>query len=339
MKLTPALARRLIRLSLECVDKEFPNKPSDVQSGPQDVKRPRRLHPAFYGCYDWHSAVHGHWALARVLRRFPSLPEAAKIRAKLDGHLTKARLAGEVAYFQGKHRRLFERPYGWGWLLRLAEELHGWQDPDAQRWARALQPLERLIARRTKDYLKRLSVPVRAGTHASTAFALVHIHDYARAKGDRTLRLAVERAAQRFYTGDRGCPTHFEPSGEDFISPCLAEADLMRRVLPKPSFSRWLDGFLPPLESRRFAPLRRPPRVLDPKDPRIGHLIGLSLQRAWAMRGIAKTLGSAEPRSPVLRRLADLHAADALGQMFDSGYGGAHWLASFALYLMTDAGR
>jgi len=338
-RLDAALADKLVALSLHCVDREYPNKPSDVKNSDREAVPPRQLHPAFHGCFDWHSAVHGHWTMVRILRAFPDLPRAAEVREKLGRHLDERAIAGEVTYFQAEHHRLFERPYGWGWLLRLAAELRHWKDdPDARRWAAALRPLERLLVQRTTDYLSRLSLPVRAGTHNSTAFALAHIHDYATLADDGALRAAVDRASRRFYLGDRGCPTDFEPSGEDFISPCLAEADLMRRVLSPEELSAWLKTFLPPLTSPRFRPLLAPPEVRDRHDPKIGHLIGLSLQRAWALRGIASALPGKDPRGEVLQRIADRHREEGLRLMFDSGYGGSHWLASFAVFLMSDAG-
>ena len=335
---TAQLATRLVALSLHCVDREYPNKPGDVQASAAEVLPPRKLHPAFYGCFDWHSAVHGHWTMARVLRRWPGNAAAAQIRETLDRHLTSEALAAELVYFQKSHHVLFERPYGWGWLLRLAAELRSFDDDaDARRWSAALEPLARLLARRTTDYLRRLSVPVRAGTHANTAFALAHIYDYARVAGDKVLGRAVEAAARRYYLADSSCPVGYEPSGEDFISPCLAEADLMRRVLPAPQFRRWLSHFFPPMSGRQFAAVLRPPRVLDKKDPRIGHLIGLSLQRAWTMQGVASALAAGDARATLLRRASALHREDALGQMFSSGYGGAHWLASFAMFLLSGA--
>jgi hypothetical protein len=335
------LAARLVRLSLGCVDREYPNKPNDVKKSDDEAVPPRGLHPAFYGCFDWHSAVHGHWTLVRVLRTVRGLDPRVqrRIRAALHRHLNTASIKREVAYFEAEHHKLFERPYGWGWLLRLAAELHAFRDdPDARRWAEAVAPLERLLVRRTEDYLRRLSLPVRAGTHHSTAFALAHMHDYAVAKGKAGFRAAVERASRRFYEADRGCPTDYEPSGEDFISPCLAEADLMRRVLPPDRFDRWLGRFLPPLTSPRFRPLLRPPEVRDRHDPKIGHLIGLSLQRGWTMRGVAAALPpKGAPRREVLVRLADLHRDHGLRLMFDSGYGGSHWLATFAVFLLTSS--
>ena len=336
-KLSASLATRLVDLSLHCADREYPNKPGDVLISDSSIKAPRLLHPAFFGCFDWHSAVHGHWTMVRVLRQFPELDRAPRLRQVLERHLSPKVIAGEVEYFMQPHHSGFERPYGWAWLLRLAAELHSWDDPAARRWAAALDPLARLLAANTELYLPRLSAPIRAGTHASTAFALAHIYDYARVKGRRPLLEAVESAARRFYLADVDCPVAYEPSGEDFISPCMAEADLMRRVLPRAEFRAWLSRFLPPMTSPRFAPMLRPPRVLAPKDPRIGHLIGLSLQRAWAMQGVASALAADDPRAMVLRRLAAVHREHALGLLFRSGYGGAHWLASFAVFLLTDA--
>ena len=336
--MTAAQASLLVALSLKCVGREYPNKPSDVQSGDNDVVPPRRLHPAFFGCFDWHSAVHGHWALVRVLKRFPKLPEAGRIRAALSASLTPERIRGEVAYFASGDRRLFERPYGWGWLLRLAAELRAFDDPDAKRWAAALGPLERRMAELILAYLPRLSLPVRAGTHNSTAFALAHVRDYARIAGNPSLVQAVDAAARRFYLGDRRCPTDYEPSGEDFVSPCLAEADLMRRVLPPAEFGPWLDGFLPPLSSRRFRSLLKPPEVRDPKDAKLGHLIGLMFHRAWTLHGIAGALPRGDARRMTLGQLSVIHEYEGLRLIFTSGYGGAHWLASFALFSLTDAG-
>ncbi len=333
---TRAMASRLVKLSLQCVGREYPNKLAVVLSDDKDVQPPRTVHPAFFGCFDWHSAVHGHWAMARVLGRFPDLPEAARLTKALNGSLTSGRLAGELLTF--KAQPLLERPYGWAWLLRLVAELHTLAGKDARGWRQELRPLERLLAARTIDYLKRLSVPVRAGTHHSTAFALAHVLDHARISGDAALAGAVEQAARRFYLKDRDCPLSYEPSGEDFVSPCLAEADLMRRVLDRKELSAWLDGFMPTLRNNGLGGTLAPPQVRDLKDPKIGHLIGLDFQRAWAMRGLAAALGEADPRTAALEGSAAAHAVHGMKLMDDSGYGGAHWLASFAIYLLSGAG-
>ena len=331
-------ASKFMQLSLGCVDREYPNKPSWVLGSEASLVPPKSRTAAFFGCFDWHSAVHGHWAMARVLRRFPEGKDAPTLRSKLDAHLTPTSLEAELAFFREQDNRTFERPYGWGWLLRLAAELQGWKDKDAQRWSKNLAPLAQFLAGRMADYLPRLSVPIRDGSHANTAFAMVHALDYARALGDEAFEKVLVERAQAFYLQDRACPTDYEPSGEDFISPCLVEADLMRRVLPQTRFVSWLDAFLPPMTDARFRPLLTPVEVKDRKDPKIGHLIGLALQRAWSMQGIASVLPKSDPRRALLERLARLHRHDALQQMFDSGYGGEHWLASFAIYLLTDVG-
>jgi len=331
-------ASKFVQLSLACVDRPFPNKPGWVLSSDADLVAPERKTASFYGCFDWHSAVHGHWAMVRVLRRFPEIGDAPAMRAKLDPHLTQGRLDKELAFFQETENRTFERPYGWGWLLRLAAELHGWDDAQGRSWGKNLDPLARFLAGRMAEYLPRLTVPIREGTHASTAFAMVHALDWARTVGDTAFEKVLVERARDFYLKDRACPTDYEPSGEDFLSPCLAEADLMRRVLPQAEFVRWLGDFLPPMHGARFRPLLTPVEVRDRKDPKIGHLIGLALHRAWSMQGVSAALPADDPRRPLLDRLARHHRHDAVAQMFDSGYGGEHWLASFAIYLLTDVG-
>jgi len=327
-----------VQLSLACAAREYPNKPSNILDGDKTVLPPRELTPSFFGCFDWHSAVHGHWAMVRALKRFPQLPEGPAIRTTLNRHLTPERLERELAYHRLERNKTFERPYGWAWLLRLAMELETWDDRDAERWAQDLRPLAALLSKRAQDYLPKLSVPIRAGTHANTAFAMAHMLDYGRAVEDQDLVSSIEARARDFHQADRDCPTHFEPSGEDFISPCLAEADLMRRVLDQQQFVMWLDELLPSFASSRSRSLLQPPVVKDREDPRIGHLIGLSLHRAWTMGGIAAALPAIDGRRLVLQRSAALHRQHALQQMFDSGYGGEHWLASFAIYLLTDVG-
>ncbi|RJO74054.1 MAG: DUF2891 domain-containing protein [Myxococcales bacterium] len=331
-------ASKLVSLSLTCAEKEYPNKPDLTLVGDESLLPPHEQWPAFFGCYDWHSSVHGHWSMARILKLFPAIPEAARLRALLDKHLSPKRIQKERAYFDLSHTKLFERPYGWAWLLRLQAELLTWDDPDARRWAVNLKPLADLLAARMVDYLNRLSVPVRAGTHGNTAYALTHMLDYARTAKDEALEKAITTAARRFYLGDMDCPTAYEPSGEDFISPCLVEADLLRRVLDRTDFEEWLDSFLPPLDSKHFLSVREPVEVRDPQDPRIGHLIGLSFQRAASFRGIAQAMHADDPRRPLLIRMADWQCSDGLARMTESGYGGEHWLASFVFYLRTGAG-
>ena len=342
--LDEAQVTKLVSLSLQCIDREYPNKPGHVWAGDRDGRPPRKNHPAFFGCFDWHSAVHAHWAMVRVLARFPRHPLAPKLRAALDKHLTVKNIAIEAATFAAKHDPLFERPYGWAWYLRLVREVRvlsvtkSPHEEAAMAWATALEPLEKLLVKRAKDYFTRLSRPVRAGTHASTAFALAHLLDYARDRPALALQAALESRAKSFYLADSACPIAYEPSGEDFISPCLAEADLMRRVLGRHEFEIWIRRFFPPLASYAFRSLHVPPRINDLKDPRIGHLIGLSLHRAWCMRGIAQAISGQRVKAKILLGLADIHLTKASQQIFASGYGGAHWLASFALFALTDAG-
>lgn len=337
--LDEALAGKFAALSLGCVDRPYPHKSDLVQAGEGDVRAHREATPAFFGCFDWHSAVHAHWALLTVLQRFPTLPEAARIRAVLADHLAADRLAVELQVLQRPDERTFERPYGWAWFLRLAATLKTWDDPAAAGLFAAVQPVARHLAAASITYLGRLSVPVRAGTHNNTAYAMGHMLAYARAAADADFERALTERARAFYLADTACPTAYEPSGEDFLSACLAEADLMRRVLPPSEFVPWLDRFLPDLGGPGFAPLRAPVVVKDRHDPRIGHLIGLSLYRAQAFRGLAATLPRSDPRQAFFLGLAALHAADGLAQMADSGYGGEHWLATFALAALAEIDR
>jgi hypothetical protein len=329
--LDAARASAFAALSLGCVDRPYPHKSDLVIEGEADLRPPAELTPAFAGCFDWHSAVHGHWAMLQVLQRFPDLPEAPRVREALRAHLTPERLQAEVAVFARPGQRTFERPYGWAWLLRLAADLHRWDDPDAPALAAAVQPLATRLASSLADYLERLSVPVRAGTHNNTAYAMSHALDYAEAVHDTIFAMALKARARAFFHDDRACPAAYEPSGEDFLSPCLAEADLMRRVLPQGAFVPWLDAFLPAPGSDAFRSLASPVEVRDPHDPRLGHLIGLSFHRAAAFRGLASALPSSDPRAAAFLALAARHANDGLAQMADSGYGGEHWLATFGL--------
>ena len=331
-------ASQLVALSLDCVDRPWPNKPSHVYDGVEDFVPPIEATPAFSGCFDWHSAVHGHWSMVRVLRRYPDLAEAPSLREALGRHLTPELLERELAFFQRESTAHFERPYGWGWFLRLHGELSDWDDPDGRRWAQATAPLADLISKQMQVYVSVLNVPVREGTHSNTAYALVHALDVAERIDDGPLAAVIRQRAEDLYGQDRDCPTAYEPSGEDFISPCLVEADLMRRVLPSEAYVPWLEDFLPDPRDPRFIPVATPVDVTAPKDASIGHLIGLAFQRAAAYRGIAGALPPEHPRTAVYRALATVHVQAGWDQMYDSGYGGAHWLSSFALYALTDAG-
>ncbi|HSS03178.1 MAG TPA: DUF2891 domain-containing protein [Kofleriaceae bacterium] len=318
------------RLALDCVQRELPNSIQHLINEPGDVRRPRELHPAFYGCLDWHSAVHGHWLLVRLVRTVPGLREAAAIRAALDANLTAASIAAEVAYFAAPNRGSYERTYGWAWLLQLAAELHGWRDDDARRWAANLQPLSDAIAARYLAFLPRQTYPIRTGVHANTAFGLALALDFARATGHGALEALLVERATAYYAADRDAPAAWEPSGEDFLSPSLMEADLMRRVLPAASFAPWLHGFLPRLPPE----LAHPAIVSDRSDGKLAHLDGLNLSRAWCLRAVAAALPAGDPLRPALVAAADEHTSTGLAHVMTGDYMGEHWLASFAVYLL-----
>jgi hypothetical protein len=336
--LDAAAAGRFATLALDCVGREYPNKIAHVLSSAEDVRAPHVLTPAFYGCYDWHSAVHGHWLLARLLRTFPAAPFAPAARAALARSLTPANIAGEVAYVQGKGRTSFERPYGLAWLLQLAAELRDWNDPDARAWAAALAPLETEAALRFEQWLPKLTRPIRIGEHDQTAFAFGLVLDWAAASDRASTRDVVASRARAFYLADRNCPMAYEPSGQDFLSPCLAEADLVRRILPSAEYATWLSGFLPGLTARTGASWLTPAVVTDPSDPKLAHLDGLNLSRAWMLEGIASGLPASDPRLPAVRALARAHREAGLASVTGAHYEGGHWLGTFAVYLATRRG-
>jgi hypothetical protein len=333
--LTAEQASAFARLALKGVGKEFPHKPGFVMDGEADVRRPRGMHPAFYGSFDWHSAVHGHWMLARLLRLFPDLPESKQIRSVLAAHLTAANLKTETDYFARKSARSFERPYGWAWLLKLAEELHGWDDPDAKEWSRNLKPLADAIVGRYLEYFPKQTYPIRTGVHPNTAFGLAFAHDYARTVGHDKLRELVEERAKAYFGTDADYPAAWEPGGADFFSPALTEADLMRRVLPAAEFRAWFHKFLPGASRGEPKALFTPATVTDRTDPQIVHLDGLNLSRAWGMKAVAAALPADDPARKVLTESAARHVEAALGHVASGDYAGEHWLASFAVYLLT----
>jgi DUF2891 family protein len=338
-------AARFAALALKCLHQEYPNHISHTLVGDADVRAPRALTPAFYGCYDWHSAVHGHWLLVRLLRLLPDAPFASGARAAVSDSLTVPNISAEVAYLRGAGRASFERPYGLAWLLQLAAELRGWDDPDARRWSAALQPLESEAAARLKSWLPKLHYPIRIGEHDQTAFSFGLIWDWAGVAGDDGMRALLEVAAQRFYQRDRNCPLAYEPSGEDFLSPCLGEADFMRRVLGSHEFSGWLSRFLPQIPvaaARGHATPRTTPWlsagvVTDRADPKLAHIDGLNLSRAWMLEGIARGLSPRDPRVPALLDAAARHAQAALPAVTGEHYEGGHWLGTFAVYLSSAA--
>ena len=325
LSLDPQAAERFANLALACVHKEYPNKIAHVLQSDKDVAPPRELTPAFYGCYDWHSSVHGHWLLARLVRLAPDAPLAAKARAALQQSLTRENIAQEVAYMNGPGRASFERPYGLAWLLQLTGELREMNDPLYAN----VKPLEEAAVERLRTWLPKLSHPVRSGEHSQTAFALGLILDSG--AGDPAFRRLVDERARAFYRNDRNCPLAYEPSGEDFLSPCIAEADAMRRVLPPGQFASWLTAFMPQMTLA-------PAVVTDPSDPKLAHLDGLNLSRAWMLDGIASGLPADDPRVATLRAASKAHADAGLASVTGEHYEGGHWLGSFATYLVTRRG-
>ncbi len=333
--LTDAQAAAFSRLALDCIVTEYPNKPMQVMVGDESALTPRQLHPVFYGCFDWHSAVHGHWLLVRLLKLHPGHPEAQNTRAALAAQFSAEDLVAEAEYFDAKHNRSFERMYGWSWLLRLAVELRTFDDPDAQAWAERLAPLEQRIVALTLDYLPRLDWPVRTGVHPNTAFALGQALDFARAAGNGDLEELLIEKSLAYFAADRQYPVNYEPSGEDFFSAALAEADLMRRVLPSAAYSDWLDGLFPGLRQGDLGRLLEPATVSDVTDGKIVHLAGLNLHRAWTMRSVAWALPADDLRAQVLLESASDHLAAGLDYVFSGHYEGEHWLATFAVYGLT----
>lgn len=337
-------AERFANLALACVHKEYPNKISHTLNSDADVAPPRKLTPTFYGCYDWHSSVHGHWLLVRLVRQFPEVTFAKPAREALKQSLTAKNLKQDATYVRGEGRASFERPYGLAWLLQLSAELREWDDPQAREMLANLRPLEEAVLDRIKTWLPKLSHPVRIGEHNQTAFALGLMLDYARRKGDEAFVTQINDSARKFFLADKNCPLEYEPSGEDFLSPCLGEADVMRRVLSQKEFANWLKEFLPQIPTTpkdSEAPTRDwlPVTVSrDRSDPKLAHLDGLNLSRAWMLEGIISALPSDDPRRFHLEMAAEAHRNAGLAAVTGEHYEGGHWLGSFAVYLTTQRG-
>ena len=331
-------AERFAKLALVCVGKEYPNKISHVLNSDADVAPPRKLTPAFCGCYDWHSSVHGHWLLVRLLRTFPDAPFAKPARDALRKSLTAENLKQEAAYLRGEGRASFERPYGLAWLLQLCAELREWDDDQAREMAANLRPLEDAAVERLENWLPKLSHPVRIGEHDQTAFGLGLMLDYARSTKNDSFARLVASSARKFFFSDKDCPLNYEPSGEDFLSPCLAEADVMRRVLPSYEFGRWLKFFLPQIPTTKNVDWLKPVTSPDPSDPKLAHLDGLNLSRAWMLEGIASVILPSDLRRNALSTAAEEHRRAGLAAVTGEHYEGGHWLGSFAVYLTTRRG-
>lgn len=322
-------------LVLKGIDSEFPNKPSVVYAHAEQVVTPREMFPAFYGCFDWHSSVHGHWLLTRLVRLFPEMESASRIRAALSEHLTKEHIQQETEFFRRDEQKAFERMYGWAWYLRLVMELEAWDDADAKIWRENCRPLEELLVARTKAYLPLLEFPIRTGEHPDTAFALGQILDYARMTKDTSLeRLVIERARE-FYGNDENYPVQYEPSGQDFFSSAWNEADLMRRVLSEAEFESWLTQFLPKLQTQLVDGTIKPVQVSDLTDGKLVHLAGLNLHRAWCMRWVVSSLAKSNPLRRAIHQSADAHLTAGLAYINSGHYEGDHWMATFGLYALT----
>ena len=335
LSLTQGQASHFAQLALKCVRKEYPNKLDHTMNDAGEVLSPKALHPAFYGCFDWHSTVHGHWMLVHLLKTFPNMPEAREIREALDANLTENNIAGEVAYLKQANRASFERTYGWAWLLKLAEELRGWNDDDGRKWSKNLQPLADGFVEKYLAFLPKQNYPIRTGVHPNTAFGLAFGLDYARAIGDKKLEALIIERSQMYFAKDTNYPAAWEPGGEDFFSPALIEADLMQRVWTKSQFFAWFHRFLPGIVRNQPKQLLQPAIVTDRTDPKLVHLDGLNLSRAWCMRSIAVALPANDPARKILARSATEHAQAALPYIASGNYEGEHWLASFAVYLLT----
>jgi hypothetical protein len=333
--LTREQASHFAGLALKGICREYPNKLDHVLNDPTDARSPKALHPAFYGCFDWHSSVHGHWMLVRLLRLFSALPEEKEIRTKLNGNLTAANLRAEAEYLRAPNRHSFERTYGWAWLLKLAEELHAWKDEDGRQWSRNLRPLADAMATRFLDFLPKQNYPIRTGVHPNTAFGLAFALDYARTMGNSRLENLIAERTRTYFSSDADCPASWEPGGEDFFSPSLMEVDLMRRVLAPAEFRDWFHGFLPELCRGKPKSLLEPAAVPDRKDPKLVHLDGLNLSRAWCMLHIAAALPKMDPARQTLMAASSRHADAALDHVASGDYLGEHWLATFAVYLLS----
>lgn len=329
---------RLAGLALECVHKEYPNKISHVLQSDNDVAAPRELTPVFFGCFDWHSSVHGHWMLARLAHLYPDAPFAAEAMTALGKSFEAKRILSEVGYFEAKGRTSFERPYGIAWFLQLMSELREWDEPVVADWADRLAPLETVLAHRISEWLPKLSHPIRGGEHFQTAFAFGLIHDWAVTTSNEAMQQLIFKKSMEFYGQDIKCPLDYEPSGHDFLSSCWAEADLMRRLMAQEKFSQWLGEFLPGIPQDEKTRWFEPVTVTDPSDPKLSHLDGLNLSRSWMLDGVASALANNDPRKKWLKIAAQKHRTAGLAQVTGEYYEGGHWLASFATYTVTGRG-
>ena len=331
--LTPQGAAHLASLPLKCLQQEYPNKTSHTSLKDSDhVMTPKQLHPAFYGCFDWHSCVHGHWMLVRLLKEYKNLGGEDRIRRAINENIQHDKMEQEAAYFQGLISSTWERTYGWAWLLKLDAELVTWNDPQGKQWHEALQPLIQKVVQLWKLYLPKETYPNRTGVHPNTAFGMVFALDYANAVNDTSFKHALETHARQLFGKDKNAPASWEPNGTDFLSPALEEIDLMSRVLQPKEFTRWFNSFL---SKEGLTHLLNLPVVSDRTDYQIVHLDGLCFSRSWCMQRIASFLPATDPRRKALLKSATRHLAASLPNVVSGNYGGEHWLASFAVYALV----
>ena len=331
IKLDEKLAKELVSLSVKCVDQKYPYKIGYRFTDENWLKPHYEITPSFYGCWDWHSAVHGHWAMVKILKDYPEISDRDIILSKLDKNLSAEKLNKEYEFFKQEFTKGFERTYGWAWLMKLYSELLSWDFDKAQIWAANMEPLVNLLSERTILFLDKLSTPLRPGTHANSAFSFSLMIEYAKIADDKALFNKIKDYSIKNFLGDTNCPVNYEPSGTDFLSPCLAEAGLMSLVLDNKEFNKWLYKFLPSFNERKFRNIINPPEVLDPMDPGIGHLIGLMHHRAWTLKDISAKLENNRDKK-LFQTIAKKHSEKGYNIMFKSGYGGEHWLATFAIY-------
>lgn len=330
---TEDLALKFSGMALNCIEKEYPNKPSHVFNDEKDLKTPIQQHPAFYGCFDWHSSVHGHWMLVRVLKVFPEIKIRDKILAALKRNITPENIKVEVAYLNEKSRKSFERTYGWSWLLKLTEELYTWKDPAGKKLYKIISPLAEKIVSNYLLFLPKQTYPIRTGVHPNTAFGLLFALDYSRTVGHEELKEIILKRSWEYFGKDMNCPDSWEPGGEDFFSPCLMEVLLMSRVLTTRAFLPWFRHFIPAMDR---SPLLMPAIVSDRTDGKLSHLDGLNLSRVWCFSAILKKLQEGDPLREILKMSIKTHLATAMENIKSGYYEGEHWLGSFAVYAYSE---
>jgi hypothetical protein len=327
--LTPEIAQKFARVALSHIRREYPNLLYHIVTGPDDLRSPRQLHPIFFGSMDWHSCVHGYWLLATLLRLYPGNAESPQIRELFTTQLTPDKIEGELEYLAQPLRNIFERPYGWAWLLMLAAELDRHDTDDGKRWSKAIEPLAGAFAKRFLEFLPKATYPTRVGTHFNSAFAVTLALEYSEVAGNDALRKLLANKAISWYSADKDCQA-WEPGGDDFLSPALMEAECMRRVLSAKDFEAWMDAFLPRVAERDPRTLFEPATVSDRTDGKIAHLDGLNLSRAWCWRSLAMSWAEDDPRREIALDAARVHLGASLPHIAGD-YVGEHWLATFAL--------